>query len=71
MALLYEGILTAVVRVQTSRQQVQDPESLRLRMKQALKEIASIALRDHSGWQRIAVGGKESLRRTIWPTIGR
>jgi type VI secretion system protein ImpK len=45
LALLYEGILTAVVRVQTSRQQVQDPESFRLRMKQALKEIASIAPR--------------------------
>src|ERR1700677_4917256 len=45
LALLYEGILTAVVRVQTTRQQVQDPESFRLRMKQALKEIASIAPR--------------------------
>jgi type VI secretion system protein ImpK len=45
LALLYEGILTAIVRVQTSRQQVQDPESLRIRMKQALKEIAEIAPR--------------------------
>ena len=45
LALLYEGILTAIVRVQTGRQQVQDPESLRERMKQALKEIASIAPR--------------------------
>jgi type VI secretion system protein ImpK len=45
LALLYEGILTAIVRVQTGRQQVQDPESLRIRMKQALKEIAAIAPR--------------------------
>jgi type VI secretion system protein ImpK len=45
LALLYEGILTAIVRVQTSRQQVQDPESLRIRMKQAFKEIASVAPR--------------------------
>jgi type VI secretion system protein ImpK len=45
LALLYEGILTAIVRVQTGRQQVQDPESLRVRMKQALKEIASVAPR--------------------------
>jgi type VI secretion system protein ImpK len=45
LALLYEGILTAIVRVQTSRQQVQDTESLRVRMKQALNEIASIGPR--------------------------
>ena len=45
LALLYEGILTAVVRVQTARQQVQDPESFRTRMKQALREIESTAAR--------------------------
>jgi type VI secretion system protein ImpK len=45
LALLYEGILTATVRVQTGRQQVQDPESFRTRMKQALREIASTASR--------------------------
>ena len=45
LALLYEGILTAIVRVQTSRQQVQDPESFRSRMKQALREIATTAAR--------------------------
>lgn len=45
LALLYEGILTAIVRVQTGRQQVQDPESFRTRMKQALREIASTAAR--------------------------
>jgi len=45
LALLYEGILTATVRVQTGRQQVQDPENFRTRMKQALREIASTAAR--------------------------
>lgn len=45
LALLYEGILTATVRVQTSRQQVQDPDGFRSRMKQALREIASTAAR--------------------------
>lgn len=45
LALLYEGILTAIVRVQTGRQQVQEPESFRTRMKQALREIASTAAR--------------------------
>jgi type VI secretion system protein ImpK len=45
LALLYEGILTATVRVQTRRQQVQDPENFRARMKQALREIASAAAR--------------------------
>src|SRR5215475_5472906 len=45
LALLYEGILTASVRVQTGRQQVQDPEDFRTRMKQALREIASSAAR--------------------------
>ena len=45
LALLYEGILTATVRVQSGRQQVQDPENFRTRMKQALREIASTAAR--------------------------
>jgi len=45
LALLYEGILTATVRVQTGRQQVQDPDNFRTRMKQALREIASAAAR--------------------------
>ena len=50
LALLYEGILTAAVRVQTGRQQVQDPEDFRTRMKQALREIASTAAR--KGYRR-------------------
>ncbi len=45
LALLYEGIFTAIVRVQTGRQQVLDPESFRARMKQALAEIGSTAAR--------------------------
>src|SRR5215469_4250085 len=45
LALLYEGILTATVRVQSGRQRVQDPENFRTRMKQALREIASTAAR--------------------------
>ena len=45
LALLYEGILTATVRVQTARQQVQDPENFRTRMKQALREIGATAAR--------------------------
>jgi len=45
LALLYEGILTAIVRVQTGRQKVQELESFRSRMKQALREIADAAAR--------------------------
>jgi type VI secretion system protein ImpK len=45
LALLYEGMLTAAVRVQTRRQQVQDVEDFRERMKQALREIAATAAR--------------------------
>jgi type VI secretion system protein ImpK len=45
LALLYEGIFTAIVRVQTGRQQVQDLENFRTRMKQALREISSAAAR--------------------------
>lgn len=45
LALLYEGILTAIVRVQTRRQQVDDIEAFRSRMKQALREISDAAAR--------------------------
>jgi type VI secretion system protein ImpK len=45
LVLLYEGILTAIVRVQTARQQVQDVESFRTRMTQALREISSVGPR--------------------------
>jgi type VI secretion system protein ImpK len=45
LALLYEGIFTAIVRVQAGRQQVQEVESFRTRMKQALREIAEMASR--------------------------
>lgn len=43
LALLYEGILTAIVRVQSGRQQIQGSEAFRNRMKSALKEIARAA----------------------------
>lgn len=45
LALLYEGLLTAIIRVQSARQQVQEVENFRNRMKQALREIASTAAR--------------------------
>lgn len=45
LALLYEGILTVIGRVQSGRQRVQDPEDFRSRMKQALAEVASTAAR--------------------------
>jgi type VI secretion system protein ImpK len=45
LALLYEGILTAIVRVQNGSQQMQDVELFRSRMKQALREIADTAAR--------------------------
>lgn len=45
LALLYEGLFTAIVRVQSARQQVQDAENFRNRMKQALREIGATATR--------------------------
>ncbi|MBO0911659.1 MAG: DotU family type IV/VI secretion system protein [Acidobacteria bacterium] len=45
LALVYEGILTAAVRIGTGRQQVQDPDRFRARMLQALREISSTAAR--------------------------
>jgi type VI secretion system protein ImpK len=45
LALLYEGLLTAIVRVQTKRQQVDDLDAFRSRMKQALREIQDAAAR--------------------------
>ena len=45
LALLYEGILTATVRVQSGKQQLQGSENFRARMKQALKDIGDLAAR--------------------------
>jgi type VI secretion system protein ImpK len=45
LALLYEGILTAIVRIQTARQQIQGSDGFRNRMKDALKDIADMAAR--------------------------
>lgn len=43
LALLYEGILTAIVRVQSGRQQIQGSDAFRTRMKTALDEIGRAA----------------------------
>lgn len=45
LALLYEGVFAAICRVNTRRQNVQEPEAFRVRMKQALAEIATTAAR--------------------------
>jgi type VI secretion system protein ImpK len=45
MALLYEGLLTAIVRVQSGRQQLQESDAFRAKTKDALKDIAQIATR--------------------------
>ena len=39
LALLYEGILTSIVRLQASRQQIPDAESFKKRTKAALQEV--------------------------------
>jgi type VI secretion system protein ImpK len=43
LALLYEGVLTAIVRVQSGRQQIQGSEAFRARMKATLDEIGRAA----------------------------
>jgi len=45
LALLYEGILTAIVRIQSGREQLQGSEAFRNRIKAALKDIAETAAR--------------------------
>jgi type VI secretion system protein ImpK len=45
LALFYEGMLTAIVRVQSGRQRIPDSDAFRSRMKDALKEIAQVAAR--------------------------
>jgi type VI secretion system protein ImpK len=45
LALLFEGIFAAICRVHSRRQMVQEPDSFRARMKQALAEIAAKAAR--------------------------
>lgn len=53
LALLYEGILTAIVRMQSGRQQLQSAEAFRERIKDALKNIADAAAR--RGYSRQSV----------------
>ena len=43
IALLYEGILTAITRIQSGREQLQSAEAFRNRIKAALKEITDVA----------------------------
>src|SRR5437764_1161607 len=43
LALLYEGILTAIVRVQSGRQQIQGSDAFRAKMQSALDEIGRAA----------------------------
>jgi type VI secretion system protein ImpK len=45
LALLYEGILTAIVRIQSGQQQLSNPEGFRNRIKDALKDISEAAAR--------------------------
>ena len=44
LALLYEGILTSIVRLQASRQQIPDAESFKKRTKAALQEIEQVSV---------------------------
>jgi type VI secretion system protein ImpK len=44
LALLYEGLLTGIVRLQASRQRIPDGESLRKRTKATLQEIERVAV---------------------------
>jgi type VI secretion system protein ImpK len=43
LALLYEGLLTGIVRLQSSRQRIPDSESFRKRTKATLQEIEHVA----------------------------
>jgi type VI secretion system protein ImpK len=43
IALLYEGILTAITRIQSGREQLQSGEAFRNRIKAALREISDVA----------------------------
>src|SRR5438874_2725117 len=44
LALLYEGLLTGIVRLQASRQRIPDGESFRKRTKATLQEIEHVAI---------------------------
>src|SRR5262249_28149896 len=46
LALLYEGLLTSIVRLQASRQHIADAESFRRRTKARLQEIEHICISD-------------------------
>src|SRR5215470_3432979 len=44
LALLYEGLLTSIVRLQASRQHISDGESFRKRTKATLNDIEHVAV---------------------------
>jgi type VI secretion system protein ImpK len=44
LALLYQGLLTGIVRLQSQRQRVTDGESFRRRMKATLQEVEQVAV---------------------------
>jgi type VI secretion system protein ImpK len=44
LALLYQGLLTGIVRLQSQRQRVSDGESFRKRMKATLQEVEQVAV---------------------------
>jgi type VI secretion system protein ImpK len=44
LALLYQGLLTGIVRVQSQRQRIADGESFRKRMKATLQEVEQVAV---------------------------
>lgn len=54
LALLYQGVLTAIVRVQSGRQPVADPNSFRKRIRDVLVEIEREALRSGYSAQDIS-----------------
>lgn len=56
LALMFEGILTVTERVQTGRQQLQDPEEFRSRMKKALEDVARTATRRGYGEKAVDEG---------------
>jgi type VI secretion system protein ImpK len=45
LAMFYEGILTAILRIQSGREQLHHPEGFRNRIKDALKDISDAAAR--------------------------
>src|SRR5947209_19964797 len=45
LALLYQGLFTGIVRIQSGKQQIQNAEMFRRRMKEALAEVTREAMK--------------------------